>query len=252
MRYGLFIILVLLSRVAFAICPYIDNLPQSIPADQVIRLYEGCAVGSNDDASQIKLARWYETGTQGAEKNMKKALYYYQLSSDNGNAEAQARLAQLYQQYDQDKAGRATLKEYSNSLLKGLNLNQGSDPEFQGEFLHPYVLLVLANEKPENKWYYPTETLTAPSYAKSLLKAYKLKEDKKNQLMRQATAWKKRKLLEMARQVLPKDEYQVFVSTVYPSKGKADAFQRSNMLKDFRKKVEIKKQQDAEVAKTFY
>jgi len=252
MRYGILISLLFVAHTVHAVCPYPKSMLESLPPEQVVHIYEGCAVSSNDDDSQIKLARWYEKGENGVPKNIKKALYYYQLSADNGNAEAQTRLAYFYQQYDQSKEGRAVLKDYSSSLFKGWNLSLGSESGFQGEFLHPYALLVLANEKPENKWYYLTNTLTPPDYARSLLKAYKLTDEKKKQLTRQATAWKKRKLLEMARQILPKDEYQSFVSTVYPTKEKADAFKRSQLLKEFRKKVEDRKKQDAEVAKIIY
>ena len=83
-------------------------------------------------------------------------------------------------------------------------------------------------------------------------KNYKIDEAKKKQLTRQATLWKKRKLLELARQILSEAEYQTFSETIYPTNGQADAFKRNQALKAFQEKVKQKKQQDAASAKTLY
>ena len=70
--------------------------------------------------------------------------------------------------------------------------------------------------------------------------------------MQQASRWKKRKLLEIAAQILSKEEYQHFSETLYPSKGQADKFQRSQLLKEFQEKVKRYKEQDAEHGQLFY
>jgi TPR repeat protein len=214
----------------------------------------------NDDSAQAYLASIYDKGTKTISKDIRKALYYYQLSADNGNAESQARLAQLYMTLDKDREGRAALHDYLNSVIpvdivnsfNGKNAKKTDFERFDGSLMHPYVLLVLANEKPENKWYYTTEVKKAPAYSKELLKSFKLDPEKQKALMRQASVWKKRKLLEIARQILSDSEYKTFVTTLYPTKGQADSFQRNQLLKEFQEKVKQRKQQDQESAQAFY
>lgn len=253
MRKFLFCFLsIIITNPAWSFCPYSESLLNSLKTADALKLRQSCAETQNDDASQVYMARIYENGSSDVAKDIKKAFYYYQLSSDNGNAESQTRLAQLYREYDKDAASRKVIKEYTESITPILKTNKDDPDDFKGELMHPYVLLMLAAEKPENKWYYPTNMLVAPPVAKQLLAGYKIDAEKKKNLMRQATAWKKRKLLEIARQIMEDTEYAKFTQTLYPSKGKADAFARGQALKAFKEKVVEKKQQDQESAKAFY
>jgi len=256
MRLFFMLGLLLTATYTQAACLFSDSLAATLDERSVISLYQSCAEGMNDDAAQARLAAIYEKGGSTVLQDLKKAMYYYQLSAENGNANSQARLAQLYMQFDKGKSNRAFLYNYMGSIAPVQNTTQKSgaktEPNTQGGLLHPYVLLMLANEKPENKWYYPTNVIQAPPYAAKLLKEYKIDEEKKKQLTRQATQWKKRKLLEAARQILPAAEYQDFVNTLYPTSGQPDTFKRKELLKSFQEKVKIKKQQDAASAKTLY
>ena len=239
---------------AKALCPFSDNVFSSLKEESQIAFYKSCAEGMNDDESQVKLAELYLNGTTGIPRDIKKALFYYQLSADNGNAESQARLAQLYMELDKNPDGRRELYAYKASIMPSMGrmFSKNADNDFKGEFLHPYVLLVLSTEKASNKWYYPTTVVQAPEYAAKLLQSYKLEEAKKKELLRQATAWKKRKLLEIAQQILPQNEYDNFVNTLYPTKGQPDNFKRSQALRSFQEKVQEYKKQDEESAKAFY
>ncbi len=237
---------------SWAFCPFSKALMGTLREESALTLYKSCAEGMNDDASQAKLAAIYDKGTPSIPKDIKRALYYYQLSADNGNAESQARLAQLYMELDKGREGRQSLYSYMNTVVSASVTEADAEDDFKGELVHPYVLLMLANEKVANKWYYPTEVKQAPLYAANLFRNYKIDEEKKNKLMRQATAWKKRKLLEMAKQILSTVEYQEFKTTLYPPKGQVDSFKRSQLLKAFQEKVALKQQQDRESAKTFY
>ena len=246
-----FVLFLLMGFPCWAFCPFSGALMKTLDDASMLNLYKSCAEGRNDDASQAHLAAIYDKGTSSIGRDVKKALYYYQLSADNGNAESQARLAQLYMEFDHDREGRKVLHSYMNSIIPVIGIN-GSKEDFRGELVHPYVLLMLANEKVANKWYYPTEVKQAPAYAFNLFKNYKIDEEKKKQLMHQATAWKKRKLLEMARQILSKDEYREFATTLYPENGQVDAFKRGQLLKSFQEKVILKQQGDQQSAKAFY
>ena len=251
MRRCVVLLVLLINAPCWAFCPFSESLLATLREESALNLYKSCAESMNDDASQAKLAQIYDQGTASVKKDIKKALYYYQLSSDNGNAESQARLAQMYMELDRDKEGRRALYGYMNNVI-AVPSREGNRDDFKGELVHPYVLLMLANEKSANKWYYPTKVKQAPTYAANLFRNYKIDDEKKKMLMKQATAWKKRKLLEMARQILPKAEYQEFVGTLYPENGQVDAFKRSQLLKAFQEKVAVKQQQDQESAKAFY
>jgi len=251
MKRCVVMLVLLVSTSCWAFCLFSESLLSTLREESALNLYKSCAEGMNDDASQAKLAQMYDKGTAPVKQNIKKALYYYQLSSDNGNAESQARLAQLYMELDRDREGRRSLYGYMNDVIAVPNA-EGNRDDFKGELVHPYVLLMLANEKPANKWYYPTDVKQAPTYAANLFRNYKIDDEKKKLLTKQATAWKKRKLLEMAKQILSKDEYREFIGTLYPENGQVDAFKRSQMLKKFQEKVAVKKQQDQESAKAFH
>ena len=249
MRIGLILMMLCVSRVAWAFCPWSGALFGSLSEESAIMMYKSCAEGMNDDASQARLAAIYDSGTPSVLPDITKALYYYQLSADNGNAASQARLAQLYIELDKNREGRSELYSYTNSIMPVPSDNKDS---FKGEFLHPYVLLVLANDKADNKWYYATEVKQAPAFAANLLKKYNIDDAKKKQLLSQARAWKKRKLLEMASQLLSPAAYQDFADTLYPANGQVDAFKRSQLLNQFQEIVKAKQVQDQKSAKAFH
>ena len=242
----------LVSTSCWAFCYFSESLLGTLREESALTLYKSCAEGMNDDMAQAKLAGIYDKGTTAVPKDIQKALYYYQLSADNGNAESQARLAQMYMELDRDREGRRSMHEYMNTIIPMPALNGNYHDDFKGEFIHPYVLLLLANEKAANKWYYPTKVKQAPAYASNLFKNYKIDDEKRKLLMKQATAWKRRKLLEMARQILSEAEYREFSDTLYPANGQVDAFKRSQLLKAFQEKMALKQQQDQENAKAFY
>ena len=179
MRYLLGLLILLGVHSAYAFCPYSESLLSSVKRVTAIDLYKNCAETFNDDASQVKLAKLYENGEPGVAKDVKKMFYYYQLSADNGNAESQTHLAQLYQEYDKTPESRRVLKQYTESIGSLSALDSAYSDTFKGELTHPYVLLSLAAEKPENKWYYPTDVLVAPTVAKQLLAKYNLDIEKK-------------------------------------------------------------------------
>ena len=260
MRLSVVFLILFIASQAAAYCPFSETLLSTLREESVVSLYKHCADDMNDDMAQARLAAIYDKGTSFIPQNIERALYYYRLSAENGNAESQARLAQLFIELDKSKDGRATLYGYLNSFISTGNriknfLNKNErilDNDFKGELIHPYVLLMLSNEKPENKWYYPTNVKKAPAYAVTLFKGYNVDAEKKKQLMRQASAWKKRKLLGMAREILSSAEYEAFYNTLYPSKGQADEFKRNQVLKEFQAKINEKKRQEQDSAQTLY
>ncbi len=190
---------------AFAYCPLADKYRQENQSTQEMIALNVCALSLNDDDSQMKMAEGYMQGLNGLRKDEKQALYMYQLAAENGNAEAQVKLAELLQSYDTTSERRQELKAYQQKLQKS------DDPTaFGGEIQHPYTLLLLASERPDNKWYYPSLNRSAPARTTVLLQNYKITPEKRQAAMKDASRWKTRKLLEMAREILTESDYQDF------------------------------------------
>lgn len=249
MRYLFFLSFICWIGVAQANCPVSPSHVGSFEEGSAMLIYKACAEVFNDDEAQAKLAAIYDKGTENIKPNIKKALFYYQLSAENGNALSQGRLAELYIELDKSPQNRALFYDYLDSIFVN-SLIQNKQDTPQGELLHPYVLLILANEKADNKWYYSTTVKTPSANAQALYRNYSIDEEQKKQFMKQATAWKQRKLLERARITLSPQEYQNFVDTLYPASGQADTFRRNQTLKEFKEKLQ--QQQDQKNAKAVH
>ncbi|MBE6446363.1 MAG: sel1 repeat family protein [Alphaproteobacteria bacterium] len=195
----------LFSFSANAYCPLADRFIKQGNEQAALSFLTNCAINYNDDESQMKLARAYVRGEFGLEKDPNQSLYYYQLSAENGNAEAQVAVAEsLIRATKSPKAMERLLKHY-------INVSPTSDDSFVKRFddffMHPYALLKLASESPDKKWYYPSLVRSAPAKTLTLLRNYEIPEDVKKEAMKQASQFKIRKLLQTAREVLSSDEY---------------------------------------------
>ncbi len=249
MRFGIILGILMMSVSASAFCPHPLGYMDKAKSAKDLFIYKNCAEGYNDDAAQAKLAKIYDKGSEYIQKNPKKALYFYQLSAENGNAESQARLAQLLIEADKSPKTREMVYDYLDSVVP---MYPDDKNKYDGSLMHPYLLLLLANENPENKWYYPSAVTEVPDFGKSLYRTYGVNETQKKNLMKKASEWKKRKILDMANQLLDKKEFQEFEETLYPKKGAADEFKRSQALAQLKAKVEQQKEQERKDAATFY
>ncbi len=195
----------ILSFSVKAYCPLADRFVKQGNEQAALSFLKNCAINYNDDESQIKLARAYLRGEYGLQKDPNQSLYYYQLSAENGNAEAQVAVAEsLIRSEKNPKAMERLLKHY-------INITPTSKDSFVKKigdfFIHPYALLQLALESPEKKWYYPSLVRAAPAKTLTLLRNYEIPEDVKKNAMKQASQFKTRKLLQTAREVLSSEEY---------------------------------------------
>ena len=235
------IVSIIWSSAVWAACPQVEFLRNKATPKEINTTYENCAIYFNDDESQSILAKRYAAGTDGVKKNLNRALYFYQLSAENGNAESQAQLARLYMELDRTPATRKLMVAYMETIysadMKSVRDTHGPSA-FRGELIHPYALLLLASEPVENKWFYPSKVLKAPDYVEELLKTYPLDENKKKQQMLKAVEWKKRKLLDVASKLMSKEEYNQFKEAVVPESGRIDKERRDEALAKFRQRYE--------------
>ncbi len=227
------------STSGYGICEIAAKTEQKEGLSSAVKQYEQCALSQNDDDILVLLAKTYLNGENKIEKNIQKALLFYHLSAENGNAQSQVELSKLLTQMDEKEETRQVLKAYL-SKIKFFMKNQ-DETTFDGAFLHPYALLALAAEPASQKWYYPTDVLMAPN-AVALLKKYKISDQKKTAVMKEATAWKQRKMMEAAKEIYARADYEKFVQIVKPTKGRADAFARSQAVSKLQKDIQTYKE----------
>ncbi len=218
---------------ALAACPEGDLVRDKNGMAEALMYYYGCATGENDDETQLMLARAFQRGT-GVTPEPAKALLFYHLAADNGNASAQLELAQLLLKLDETPAGRDTVLEYARKMKAAF---AGAGDLFDGALLHPYALLMLAAENPAQKWYYPTASKTA-SGAAVLLQDYQIDPLKKQTVLQSASLWKQRKMRETARDVMSADAFRKFESAVFPTTGRVDGFARNQAVQDLRDAIQ--------------
>ena len=233
----LFVVLVFfcVSTSGWAKCVEADRIAHTKDMLTAISTYESCAIQYNDDVSQALLAPIYEEGRYGVARNLQRALLFYHLSAENGNAVSQTALAELLMRLDENEEGRAEIRKYIRKINVAGKTTGG---RVSADILHPYALLALAAEKQAAKWYYPSDVLSSPKAA-HLFRSYQIEPDKQKEVMRLATAWKNRKLLAAAKEVLSADEYQRFYDELYPAVGRPDAFSRSQTLQRLEEQMKI-------------
>ena len=231
-RIALCICVLLWSNVANALlCDM--ALSVSFSADKVME-YEQCALQENNDAVQALLAGAYLNGEYGVAKNVQKALLFYHLSAENGNAKSQIALAKLLLKMDEKDDTRAQIQDYLEKMK--LFMTSDKNASFDGNILHPYALFMLAAENADQKWYYVSDDLSAPE-AGGLLKNYQLNKVKKREMQRLASRWKERKMFEAAREVYNDVDYKKFENAVKPKLGRADSFLRSQAIEKLKQAI---------------
>ena len=218
-RKIIFLGFLLFSMNSWGRCPLADEYQKQGRKEEEIMALSACAVQYNDDDSQMKMAEMYMKGTHEVEKDEMTAVYLYQLAAESGNAEAQVKLAEMLQDFDSSSDRRSLLRKYMGSLeTTGIDTSS-----FKGEILHPYTLLLLASERVENKWYYPSPHRGAPARASALLKNYKITPEKRQMALKEASRWKTRKLLETAKEILSPAEYPDFEKKLQNSMTRTQA-----------------------------
>lgn len=223
-----------LAPTARADCSLADTALKRGNIEEAVAEYSKCAVQANDEEAQFWLGHYYQNKPSADKKDKMKMLLFYHLAAENGNANAQVDLAKILLQMDSNDTTRDILLSYIKQMKEVMGKQ---DMPFKGEILHPYILLMLAAEEPNQKWYYPTIHKTSDE-ARLMLQNYQITEERKASLLRSGSQWKQRKIQETAKEVLTKEEYNVFMTAVYPNEGRADAFVRQQAIGNLKERVE--------------
>ena len=229
--------LLLWTLTVHAACPGADVIARTNSLRKALPIYITCALQGNDDETQLYLAQIYETGKGDILKNTQRALLFYHLGSENGNASAMVGLSKLLTRLDSNNKTREEIPLYLEKIRSNLAGNLGQS--FRGQLLHPYTLLLLASEKQSAKWFYPTNTKSDPNAA-SLLKAYTIDSQKKQACLKEASQWKQRRMMDIAREVFSVREYNNFYDILYPDVGLPDPFAREQAVNRLKERVERK------------
>ncbi len=171
------------------------------------------------------------------------AVSYYYMCIDRGEAEAGYRLGSLYYQ---GKGGKKADRETARTLFKiaaerGNTSAQGllgvmiitGDGAKEPAKAEGYKWLLLANEKPENKWFYlqtPTEEAKIKDYIARFSKH--LTTEEKTESRRLAAKWKQERINQNAKAIFSAKEYESFIRR-YNSAGST----RRQAIDDFTTEV---------------
>ena len=122
MRFFVILFLTLFNiSFAFADCPIGDKVARESGLEKAMEIYINCALNHNDDDTQLYLAQIYSKGQGSVSKNLQRALLFYHLSAENGNATAMIELANILTNLDADEASRADLITYMTKILTTKN-----------------------------------------------------------------------------------------------------------------------------------
>lgn len=180
---------------ASAACGNADEAVKKGNYKQAVNYYRMCA-SKEDAASMYKLAALYAKGLGISYPDKRAAKKYYLKAAELGYAPAQ--------------------------MMIGVDLvlgNASSSDRTEG-----YKWLLLAAEKPDNKWIYPLKDTAdsdkAVKYLKQLDSLVSSRE--KKDAMVAAGVFKQQKVFQMAKLALNQDEYQDFMAG-YEAEGDARA-----------------------------
>lgn len=187
---------------------------------EAFKEYETCADRQNDAEAQYILGSWFAKGREGVlQKDLNKALFYLRVSAENGYAKAQVYLAELLVSLQTNH--QTDLISKHEALMRSLE-KEALSPSQREEALKqieegmlPFTWVLLALDKPENKWFLPVgENSDEKAFALYQKMGKQISLEEKQKSLRQASSWKRSKLLKAARQILSPIEYGEFVSTL--------------------------------------
>ncbi len=214
---------------AHASCLLGDAQMRAGRTDRAKISYETCALQNNDAQGQYALGLLYRDGIEPVRQNMKMALFYFRLAAENGYAPAQRDLAELMETLTEfGTVGQTALTDYE-SQMRDMNTDNT-------DTLSAFAWALLAAEKADNKWFYPSPALSDDAAAKLVKKWTSSKGTAaKDAAIQQATVWKEKRLVKSAVNLLSLEEYAAFMEQMYPQKNDAQTLtQKKKAMADLK------------------
>ena len=228
-----FFVMYLYSHFALAVCLVADAQWKAGEYEQAMVNYENCAYKKNDAIAQYTLANFYLDGNDYIKQDIRHALFFLRLSAENGYAPAQRMLALLIDDLENlGEVGEKGLNDWKQQMKR---LGFSDIPAFSW--------LLLAADKQENKWFYPTPG-DVDEEAIRLADSWTNKRgsDEKGLATQMAVAWKQIRLIKSAKVLLNPVEFESFLKIMETKETGSDIRNRKKRAMDRVKQVwEVKK-----------
>ena len=238
MRFAsLFITLsVLFAPLAHAACLYGEAFWDKQDYKRAEDYYKECAK-NNDSVALYKLGLIYKNGYIENKKDVVKCLAFLRFSAENGYAPAQRELGVALLELNQSDVGRKTVAEYQGNIqaTSGNSKILGNTKKTD---ISPYAWILLAAEKAENKWYYPSGAFSDDD-AVQIIQQSRMDRNTKKTATAEAGSWKMKKLRSTAKEILSADEYRAFETAVFSQQ--ADPATRASAMGYLKQKIETER-----------
>ncbi|MBO7332960.1 MAG: sel1 repeat family protein [Alphaproteobacteria bacterium] len=227
---------VLFATFGYADCPHGDALWDRQEYQTAERYYLECAK-ENDSDALYKLGLIYKNGYIEQQKDVIKGLAFLRFSAENGYAPAQRELGESLLELEQTESGRKIISEYQGKI-QPTSKGAGILARAKRTDLSPYAWILLAAEKEENKWYYPSKTISDEK-AVQIIQESRMGKDARTKAVTEAGAWKMNKLRSSAKEILTLDEYRTFERAVFSEQ--ANPADRASAMGFLKQKIEMRK-----------
>ena len=228
------LILLLVGNTAFATCRLADAQWKAKLYEKALAAYEQCSYDKNDATAQYTLATFYLDGNEAVKQDIRHALFLFRLSAENGYAPAQRELAKLIDTLEGlGKVGKQGLSDWKDQM----------EPMGFDCSIPAFSWALLAADKKENKWFYPTEAIY-DEQAADLVKTWTAKKglEQKGLATEKAVEWKQLRLLKSAKSLLSTKEYNEFFKILTSTeKGQTARSRKKEAMDKLKKKWEKKK-----------
>ncbi|MBE6449618.1 MAG: sel1 repeat family protein [Alphaproteobacteria bacterium] len=214
---------------ALAFCPMGELYQKAGRAFDAWSQYQACADENNDASSQLYVGQVYLDGNSNVQQSLNMALRYFRMASENGYAPAQRKLAILMQDMEElGDMGVKALESFEDAWRQENNSDRKT--------MSALSWMMLAAEKPENKWFYFSENVLDKE-AVQLLPQMKsgMSPEQIEMAQKSATAWKQEQLLKQAKFLLDDTAYEDFKQIIYPDKNVKTKISRAQAVEELRK-----------------
>ena len=196
--------------------------------------YEACAQTKNDALSFYRLGQIYLTA-KGVPVDRTRALIYFRYGAEKGYAPAARELAKLMNSplLPADAVGRVQAKITAQKARRPRLTHVDDTLE-----LSDFAWALLASERAENKWFYPSPALS-DTEAQKMVADWERTRGKaaKEAAVREASRFKEELLIWAARETYGDKAFFQFMQAVFPPDGRPDYTQRTQAVEKLKQDI---------------